>query len=170
VTLGDLVVSNKTGSATGTGAVQIDGGVLGGAGIISGAVTIGTGFGTGATIAPAVFTNKQQALTIRGALTIKSDATYAYTFKAKGNKARTDKVTAHGVTINGAGLAFTGQVQSTLTPGLTLTVISNTSASPISGTFANVPDGAVVTIAAGTKFLANYEGGDGNDFTLTVVP
>ncbi len=31
------------------------------------------------------------------------------------------------------------------------------------------PDGAILTIA-GAKFLTNYEGGDGNDLTLTVVP
>ncbi len=170
VLLGALVVSNKTGSATGTGAVQIDGGTLGGGGIILGTVTVGSGFGTGAFIAPAAGTNKQAGLTIRSALTIKSDASYTYTFKAKANKASADKVTANGVTINGAGLGLIGQQQGILTPGLTLTVISNTSATPISGTFGNVPDGAVLTIAGGAKFLANYEGGDGNDLTLTVVP
>jgi hypothetical protein len=48
-------------------------------------------------------------------------------------------------------------------------VIDTTSAFPISGTFASLPDGG--TIAAGNNiFQANYEGGDGNDLTLTVVP
>ena len=50
-----------------------------------------------------------------------------------------------------------------------LTLISNTSATPISGTFSNLPDGSIVTIN-GNNFQASYSGGDGNDLTLTVVP
>jgi hypothetical protein len=49
-------------------------------------------------------TNKQATLTIQSALTFNADATYTYTFKAKKKKARTDKVVANGVTINGASL------------------------------------------------------------------
>jgi hypothetical protein len=56
-----------------------------------------------------------------------------------------------------------------LTSGTVLTLISNTSANAINGTFSNLPDGAIVTID-GNNFQANYEGGDGNDLTLTVVP
>jgi len=37
------------------------------------------------------------------------------------------------------------------------------------GTFSNLADGAIVTIGSNT-FQANYEGGDGNDLTLTVLP
>ena len=39
----------------------------------------------------------------------------------------------------------------------------------LSGTFSNLPDGGIVTIN-GNNLQANYEGGDGNDLTLTVVP
>jgi hypothetical protein len=46
---------------------------------------------------------------------------------------------------------------------------SNTSADPITGTFSNLPDGAIITIN-GNNLQANYSGGDGNDLTLTVVP
>ena len=116
-----------------------------------------------------VGTNKQATLTIQSALTFNSDATYTYTFKAKRNKARTDLVIANGVTINGATLNLSGQTQGTLKRGLRLTLISNTSANPISGTFSNLPDGGIVTIN-GNNFQASYEGGDGNDLTLTVVP
>ena len=48
-------------------------------------------------------------------------------------------------------------------------LISNTSATPIVGTFANLPDGSTFTVGTNT-FQANYEGSDGNDLTLTVVP
>ncbi len=166
---GVLVAANKSGSATGTGVVTVKTGTLGGKGIIAGVTTIGTGSGTGAFLAPAVGTSKQATLTIQSALTFNSDATYTCTFQAKKNRARTDLVVANGVTITGASLNLSGQTQGNLKPGLTLTLISNTSATPISGTFSNLPDGGTVTIN-GNNFQASYEGGDGNDLTLTVVP
>jgi len=42
---GTLIVSNRTGSATGTGSVKANVGTLGGSGIIAGTVTVGTGSG-----------------------------------------------------------------------------------------------------------------------------
>jgi len=167
---GALGVTNTTGSATGPGVVQVNGGTLGGSGIIAGATTIGTGSGTGAFLAPAAGTNVQATLTIQSVLTFDSDATYSYTFKAKRNMAMTDMVIANGVTINtGATLALRGHITGALRQGLVLTVISNTSPNPISGTFSNLPDGGVVTVN-GNNFQASYSGGDGNDLTLTVVP
>jgi hypothetical protein len=62
-----------------------------------------------------------------------------------------------------------GHTSGTLAPGLVLTLVSNTSANPINGTFSNLPDGGIVTIN-GNNFQASYSGGDGNDLTLTVVP
>jgi hypothetical protein len=148
---------------------MVNEGILGGSGIIAGAVTIGTGSGTGAFLAPAAGGKKQLTLTIQSALTLNSDATYTYTFKATKNQSRTDLVIANGVTINsGAMLNLSGQTQGSLKQGLTLTVISNTRANPISGTFSNLPDGAIVTVN-GNNLEASYEGGDGNDLTLTVV-
>jgi hypothetical protein len=47
--------------------------------------------------------------------------------------------------------------------------VSNAAATPIAGTFANLPDGSMITIK-GNNLQASYEGGDGNDLTLTVVP
>jgi hypothetical protein len=149
--------------------VNVTSGTLGGKGIIAGPATIGTGSGGGAFVAPAVGGKKQLTLTIQSALTLDSDATYTCTFKAKKNKSRTDLVIANGVTINGASLNLVGQTQGSLKKGLRLTLISNTSANPISGTFSNLPDGGTVTIN-GNNFRASYEGGDGNDLTLTVVP
>jgi hypothetical protein len=74
----------------------------------------------------------------------------------------------NGVKINGAArFSLIGDGNTTLPPGMVLTVISNTWGGPITGTFSNLPDGAIVTIG-GNTFQANYEGGDGNDLTLTV--
>jgi hypothetical protein len=91
------------------------------------------------------------------------------TFDAKADRVRTDKVVANGVTINNATIAIEGIAQGTLTSGTVITLISNTSANPIDGTFNNLPDGGIVTVN-GNNFEASYTGGDGNDFTLTVVP
>ena len=38
----------------------------------------------------------------------------------------------------------------------------------ISGTFTNLPDGGSIIIG-NNAYQANYQGGDGNDLTLTVV-
>jgi len=169
VNQGTLVVSNTFGSGTGAGRVQVNAGTLGGSGIVSGPVTLGTGSGIGAFLAPAHGTNTQATLTIQSALTFSADSTYTCTFKAKRNRAKMDQVIANGVTINsGASFAFQGFAQGTLRQGLVLTVISNTSVRPIAGTFSNLPDGAILTVN-GNNFQASYEGGSGNDLTLTVV-
>lgn len=167
---GTLVISNRSGSGAGTGLLQVNAGTLGGSGIISGAVTVGTGSGAGAFLAPAHGINKQVTLTIQSALTFKADSTFTYTFKAKQTKSKTDKVVANGVMINsGASFNLSGTTQGTLTQGTFLTVIKNTATTPISGAFSNLPDGAIVTVN-GNNLQANYGGGDGNDLTLTVVP
>ena len=62
-----------------------------------------------------------------------------------------------------------GGVGQGLPIGAVLTLINNTSANPISGTFSNLPDRTII-IVAGTKCQVNYSGGDGNDLTLTAVP
>jgi autotransporter-associated beta strand protein len=100
---GVLIAGNTAGSATGTGTVNVNSGSLGGKGLIVGPTTIGTGSGGGAFLAPAIGTNKQATLTIQSALTFNSDATYTCTFKAKRNRARTDKVNVNGVTIQQRG-------------------------------------------------------------------
>ena len=167
---GTLIVTNRLYSPTGTGPVQVNAGTLGGKGRIAGAVTVGTGSGTGAFLAPAAGMTVQATLIIHSALTLNADATYTCTFRAKPNKAKSDQVVANGITINsGAMIALSGQTMRVLPQGLVMTLIHNTSANPITGTFINLSDGSIVTIN-GNNFQASYEGGDGNDLTLTVVP
>ncbi|MBA3963618.1 MAG: hypothetical protein H0X40_17210 [Chthoniobacterales bacterium] len=55
----------------------------------------------------------------------------------------------------------------TLTAGATTTIIRNTSGNPISDVFSNLPDGATLSVNE-NNVQANYEGGDGNDLTLTM--
>jgi autotransporter-associated beta strand protein len=165
---GTLVANNTNGSATGTGAVNVSAGALGGKGIIQGAVTIGTGSGSGAFLAPSVSSNQPRRLTLKKTLAFKADGTY--TCKLNTNNSRADQIVAKGVTIqSGAQFDFQPVANKRLTLGTVFSAINNTSASPITGTFANLPDGS--TFAAGrNNYQVSYEGGDSNDLTLTVVP
>jgi autotransporter-associated beta strand protein len=168
ISSGILLVNNSSGSGTGTGSVQVDAGTLGGSGTIAGGVTVGTGSGPGASLETSVGMVKPSSLSIQSALTFKADSTY--TFNLNTSRAKADKVIANGATIDsGAQFNFVAAGNKALTIGKRFVAISNTAAAPISGTFANLSDGSTFTAGPNT-FQASYEGGDGNDLTLTVVP
>jgi autotransporter-associated beta strand protein len=168
VSEGTLMVTNTSGSGTGTGVVKVNAGTLAGKGTVSGAVTIGTGSGGGAILSPGEGAGKPTTMTIQSTLTLKADSTYSCKVYLK--KAKADKVITNGVTIkSGALFTFPSIGQRTLSLGTVFTVLDNTSAAPIAGTFANLPDGSTFT-THGNTFQVSYEGGDGNDLTLTVVP
>jgi len=52
--------------------------------------------------------------------------------------------------------------------GQQFTIINNTSANPITGTFTSLPEGSTFT-AGGATFKISYVGGDGNDVVITVL-
>ncbi len=170
---GTLIVRNRTGSGTGSGPVTVVQGLLGGSGTIKGAVSL-TGLSQiqPGILAPAAGGRIASTLTIKNLLTFgSSGGLFNPLIQSTANKTRIDRVNARGVTI-GSGAQFAllaNQLQSTLEVGASFTLISNTSANPINGTFGNLPDGAIVTVN-GNNFQASYEGGDGNDLTLTVIP
>ena len=165
---GKLVVNNMTGSGTGTGVVQVNAGRLCGQGTIAGAVTVGSGSGAGAALAPGRRGSKTDTLTTLSALTFQLDSTYK--FELKSSTASADKVVANAVTINnGALFSFTDLDSAVLPTGTVFTAIDNTAATPISGTFANLPDDSTFTVGS-NSYQADYQGGDGNDLTVTVVP
>jgi autotransporter-associated beta strand protein len=164
---GKLVVSNGSGSGTGTGPVQVNRGTLRGRGTIAGAVTLGTGTGSGAVLSPGQGRARPRTLNIQSTLTFNSDATYSFGLNSRTGIA--DKVVANGVTIiGGAIFSFAEFGNTVLSPGTVFTVIDNTAGIPISGTFSNLADGSTL-IGASNTYLVSYEGGDGNDLTLTVV-
>jgi hypothetical protein len=137
-------------------------------GTIAGDVTLGTGSGPGAALAPGKSQRNIGTLTIQRTLTFQLDS--AYNFELKTTTGSADRVVANGVTINNGALFFFSALgNGTLTQGTVFTAIDNTSANPIAGTFSNLADGSTFTIGS-NDFQANYEGGDGNDLTLTVVP
>ena len=164
---GKLVVNNTTGSGTGSGQVQIKDGWLGGIGTIAGAVIVGTGSGAKAILAPGQKKGRPDTLTIQSPLTFNSNGVYQCEVNSR--RAVADKVVANGITINGGRFTLRDSRGFVLPPGTVFTVIDNTSANQISGIFSNLADGATV-VAGSNTYQANYEGGDGNDLTLTVVP
>ena len=98
-------MSNSIGSGTGTGAVSVNAGTLGGGGIITGAVTVGTNTGVQAFLAPSKGVKKPATLTIQGALTLNDDSTYLYKLDTK--RVIADEVIANGVAIDsGAKFSF----------------------------------------------------------------
>jgi hypothetical protein len=148
--------------------VKVNAGALGGKGIITGAVTIGASSGIGAFLAPGVVFNQAGKLTMRKTLTLKSDSAYSY--KLNTNNAQADLVRAKGTTIEGdAQFTFQPKGNHALTLGTVFTVLNNVSTAPIRGAFANLLDNSIFTVGRNT-YQASYEGGDGNNLTLTVVP
>ena len=164
---GALVVDNMTGSATGSGSVHVNVGRLGGGGSIAGTVIVGSGNGPGAALVPRKRGGRPDTLIISSQLTFNSDGRYTCELNTKSGIAGT--VVANGVTIeSGAQFDFVSVANKRLMPGTVVVLISNTSANPISGEFANLPDGSTFTVGSNT-FQVSYEGGDGNDLTLTVA-
>jgi autotransporter-associated beta strand protein len=169
---GTLLVDNKSGSATGTGAVQVNAGILGGAGTIAGPVVIGASKpanngASGAFLTPGQSITNPGVLTMLSTLTFNSNSVFnvGVTRNASG------EVVVDGVTIN-SGATFSGSLTggSAVPVGTVLTLINNISSSPIAGTFDNLQDHQIFTEDRGKSFFrVDYEGGDGNDLTLTRV-
>ncbi len=165
---GTLFVAYRAGSATGNGPVQVNKGTLGGAGKIAGAVTVGNGIDAMAALSPGLIDANPAALSIQGTLTFRSLATYKVTLDS--TTATADAIIANGITVGTGTIAFIQDIGADIIAvGTVFTIISNTSASPIVGTFGNLADNSSFTLN-GNNFLVSYEGGDGNDLTLTVVP
>jgi autotransporter-associated beta strand protein len=167
VNAGTLLANNPAGSGTGNGPVQVMAGTFGGGGTVAGAVTVGTGHGAGAILAPGTTGIIPGTFVIEKKLQLLADATLKILMDSSNRT--TDTVEAKGVRIRSAQILFSDRSTSVLPLGTIFTVIENTFTTPIAGTFANLPDGGTVTVGNNT-FQANYEGGDGNDLTLTVVP
>jgi len=168
ITGGTLIVGAAAGSATGAGPVNLSAGTLAGIGTIAGDVTVGSGAGPGAVILPGKSNAKPGLLAISKSLTFLSDGDYGFALDS--NSLVAAEILAAGVVINSGAQFSPSDLGNALLPtGSVFTVISNTAASPIGGAFANLPDGSIVVIGS-NSYEVDYEGGDGNDLTLTVLP
>src|SRR6202042_2462977 len=101
-----------------------------------------------------------------GRLTLDSASTVAPVLTGP-NSVASGQVSASGpVTLAGplnASLAYAPA------PGDQLTIISNNSGSPVTGTFTGLPQGSTFQIGV-DAFQINYLGGSGHDVVLTFVP
>ena len=170
VVQGRLEVSNQRGSGTGSGPVEVRGGKLGGRGTIAGSVTVGTADGQQGFLSPGRHaTRKATTATLTIQKTLTFDATGVYIPAFNSDIASSDSVSANGVTIGSGAEFYIDDAGSTaLAAGTVFTIVNNTAGTPIAGTFSDLPDGGLA-VAGNNTFQANYEGGDGNDLTLTVV-
>ena len=157
---GVLVVENSTGSATGTGGVEVvSGGRLAGGGRISGLVTAYSG----AVIAPGLIEASviaEGSMLNVGRFDLRSGATLEIELGGKLPGENTDTLTTTGAATIAGNLNVSlvpgfspdyGDVFEILTAGL-----------PIVGTFAGLPQGALVGNFAGTDIYIDYLADGGN--------
>ena len=78
-----LAGPTRLGSATGTGNVAVNGGTLGGGGIIAEPVTVGAGSNSGAILPPSFAAKIRNDAHYSGSADLYADATYSFTLKNK---------------------------------------------------------------------------------------
>jgi autotransporter-associated beta strand protein len=161
-----LLQRNGNASNTGTGPVTVTAGSIGGDGIVAGDLTIGDGRGSRAAMAGDVVFDTPN-LVVNMKLTFKSDGDCNWQINSSDLTFGT--VTARGVTIDSHSQFLARDIGTGRFPqGTVLTIIKNTSQTPISGTFRHLPDGTRLTVGANT-ILINYHGGtSGRDMIGTV--
>lgn len=158
---GRLLLNNNALTGVFNSPVNVYGGAFGGTGRCSGMVTVGMGTGEGPVLEPgdvAIGT-----LTTTSTLTLNQDATYNVELDFNGGTS--DKVIAGNVVLNNAQLSLIEKVAGSLQQGTNFTIISNTGSTPITGTFKDLPDMAIVKVGD-LEFRITYKGGDGNDVVL----
>jgi autotransporter-associated beta strand protein len=153
---GTLLVNNTTGSGTGSGNVSVTTGILGGGGAITGAVTIGNSAGSAdAILAPG---NSIGAIAT-GNLAFNSDGSFAC--ELSGSSATSDRANVTGtVTIN-ATATLTVSLTGSLAGGQRYFIVVNDGADAVTGTFASLPQDAVVGTFGGADLKISYTGDSG---------
>jgi autotransporter-associated beta strand protein len=131
---------------------------------LSGVGTVGTITSTGGTISPG--DSAPGILTDSGDLNLDSASTFDVALDGTEAGTGYNQLTVAG-DINLAGATLNATAGFTPTGNASFTIIKNTGESPVSGTFAGLPEGAVLTIA-GASYRISYAGGtDGQDVVLT---
>jgi hypothetical protein len=81
-------------------------------------------------------------------------------------------VVSTGAVSLGGTLTMTSTVVVPVNPNVGYEILNNQSSSPISGTFAGLPEGATFTVKVGTTtmtFQITYKGGTGNDVVISRI-
>jgi fibronectin-binding autotransporter adhesin len=147
-----------------TSIVTVNAGAFGGGGSSNASVNIGNASGSGDSFLRAGGNAAIGTFTTTGATTLNSDAVFAVDFNS--SLASFDKLVTNGLTISGASLSLSDLGSAALAGNQTFTIIDNTGAGSIAGTFTGLSEGAVITIGS-NNFTISYAGGTGNDIVLT---
>ena len=157
VTDGTLLI-DSTGQITST--TSVIAGTIGGIGKCTGAVTVGTGAGTGAVLAPG---SQGIGRFTTGPLTLRHDAAYLAELNTANGDG--DQVSVSGIVLNNPRLAITGIGAATIPAGTSYTLVDNTGTAAVTGIFDSLPEMSLVTVN-GLNFRITYRGGTGNDILL----
>jgi fibronectin-binding autotransporter adhesin len=154
-----------------TGSTDVSKGLIGGTGRIAGPVTLSDG----AIISPGnlITSGPNAGMTDVGhfrvgSLTMNSSTTFQVTLNGAG-AGQFDVLTVDNQVTLLTGSKLSLQLNFTPSPGQSFTILNVLSSNLITGQFSNAPDGGII-VTNGESFLVNYEGGDGNDLTVTIVP
>lgn len=152
-----------TGSLVAASAVTVNsGGILRGTGTVGGVTTLNSGSILSAGISNANF----GTLTFSDSLTAGTGVTVS--LKLNSESGFIDQIAANGLTLSGATLSLVDLGETALELGLSFTIVNNTSASSVAGTFAGLNQGDTITVGANT-YQITYDGGSGNDVVITTA-
>lgn len=169
VNAGTLIVGNSVSSSY-SSAITVNAGTVGGLGNSSKNVTIGNGTGgNDAFISPG--DGGIGTFSTTGSMNLLADAVFRFELRGNGTPSA-DVLQASGVSINSSALfSFTLLDDvSGLAVGQTFTIINNTSATDISGSFSNLTAGGIYNAGNGLTFnVSGGAGSYGNDLVLTVA-
>ncbi|MFL5327467.1 MAG: beta strand repeat-containing protein [Gemmataceae bacterium] len=155
-----VVPTNSTTIVNGTmtGAIQVNG-TLGGSGTVGTVTVTGTG-----TIAPG---NSPGKLTT-GNIVFNSGSVLSMELNGPNAGADYDQLSVNG-TVNLGGATLSATLGYSPAANQVFKIIDNDGGDAVTGTFNGYIEGATVTIG-GVNFTISYQGGDGNDVTLTRQP
>ncbi|MCY2940897.1 MAG: hypothetical protein NTV50_04430 [Planctomycetota bacterium] len=126
-------------------------------GKLSGSATIGKLEAKSGSVSPSLLLSNDISLSGPSVLNI--------TIRGTSPGAGNDQIVTHGTfTLGDAALNISGSVN--LKTGEELILVNNDGIDPVSGTFKGIANNQIITIQ-GTSYLFKYDGGDGNDITLT---
>lgn len=179
---GTLLANNSAGSATGTGAVNVDGGILGGTGSIGGVVNVN---GTG-TLKPG---NSPGTLAIDNTLTLNSGSTFMVELggtdpgDGSGFYSQANMTNAGASVVLNSDVALSASLFGGFTPtvGDTFYILTRADAGSFgSSNFDGLSEGSIFNLGgyqAQITYQANWTGTQagsaltgGNDVALTIVP
>ena len=154
------------GSLASNSVVATNAAQLSGSGFVSGAVTIGDA----APSAPATLSPGAAGVgtfTIAGTLSLESTAIFRLEINT--DTFASDRVIANGLDLaDGATLFALDLGSARLAPGVTFMIAENTSSNATNGFFSGLGEGTQFAIGS-SSFAISYQGGNGNDITLTSV-